>query len=115
MANKRIDYEKLYKLEAQELSKVSYSARLKVVLGMKIKDLKGTPIYGAIAQAFEGQVDDNMTMDEARIYQLMRSVMQGGSIGLRAIELSYKLDGSLNSPEVDVDLDEIDSATEGIN
>lgn len=114
MGNK-IDYEKIYKLEAQNLAKISYNNRLKVWLGRSMGEIKGSHLYGIIAEAFEGQVDDEMTLDEVRIQTLLKNMLRGGTAGIKAIELTYKIDGTLNNVEADVDLEEIEESTEGIN
>lgn len=114
MANK-IDYEKIYKLEAQNLSKISYNNRLKATLSLTMKDIKGTHLFGAIQEAFEGQADDNMTLDEIRIHTLLKNMLKGGTAGIKAIELTYRIDGTLNNVEAEVDIEEIEESTEGIN
>ena len=42
-------------------------------------------------------------------------MLRGGTAGIKAIELTYKIDGTLNNVEADVDLEEIEESTEGIN
>lgn len=114
MKNK-IDYDKIYKMEAQSLAKMSYNNRLKVWFARPLKDIEGTHLYGVIKEAFEGEIDGNTTLDEVRIQTLLKSMIKGGTAGIKAIELTYKLDGSLGNAEADVDLDEIEENTEGIN
>lgn len=111
----KIDYEKIYKEEAQRLAKISYNNRLKVWLGRSLKDISGTFLYGRIKEAFNGEISDDTTLDEVRIQTLIANMLKGGTAGIRAIELTYRIDGSLSSVEQDVDLDEIEEKTEGIN
>ena len=113
MANK-IDYERLYKEEAQNLAKISYNNRLKVWLSRSLSDIRGTDLYGMIKEAFNGNISDDTTMDEVRIQALLKNMLRGGTSGIKAIELTYKIDGTLNNLEADVDLEEIEESTEGI-
>lgn len=111
----KIDYEKLYKLEAEKLAKISYKKRLKTWLGQSLRDIQGTELFGEIKEAFNDNVDLDTTLDEIRIQTLMRNILKGGVSGMKAIELSYKIDGTLNEVEADVDLEEIEEKTGDIN
>lgn len=109
------DYEKLYKLEAQKLATIGYAKRVKTILGSPVKAFAGTPIERALEEAFEGDiVDKNMTLDEARVMMLMKQMFKMGPTGLKAIELSYRIDGTFDNKEINIDLDEIENQTEGI-
>ena len=72
---------KIYKLEAQNLAKISYNNRLKVWLGRSMGEIKGSHLYGIIAEAFEGQVDDEMTLDEVRIQTLLKKYVAWWNCG----------------------------------
>ena len=110
----KIDYDRLYKEEAANLAKISYNNRLKVWLGRSLKDIAGSELYGLIKEAFNGNISDDTTLDEVRIQTLIKNMLSGGTAGIKAIELTYKIDGTLNNIEADVDLDEIEESTEGI-
>lgn len=109
------EQEKIYQEEARQLATLSYGKRFKVWLSRPLEDFKGTPIYNMAMEAFDGNIDGKTNMDELRIMQLFKQIVgPSPAVALNAIKLSYQLDGTFNEKEQNIDLDEIDDATEGV-
>ena len=115
MAKETIDYGRLYNEEASKLAEISYSKRLKIVLDKRIKDLVGTKLYSDIKEAFDNEISEEATMDEVRVMTLFRNILKGGTAGMKALELTYRLDGSLVNIEKEVDFEEVEEGTKGVN
>jgi aminoglycoside phosphotransferase family enzyme len=99
----------IIKQEAQ----LNYKDKLKVYLNFDIKELKemNHPIYNIIKRSYP-DIDETLKLDDVRITKLFDNMISLGST--KALELSYKLDGSMSdlTPEPDYDL--ISEETEGI-
>lgn len=108
-------YGRLYNLEAQKLAEMSYAKRVKHALERPIGSFAGNALYSEIKEAFNGEIEDNVILDEVRVMTLFRQLIKGGTAGMKAMELTYRLDGSLTNIESDVDYDEIKEGTEGVN
>lgn len=101
-------HEELIKAEAR----IKYKDRLKVFLSLSIDDIpKSSPLGETLRKVFPN-ADPNTTLDELRVMKLFDKIFVESS--MKAMELSYKLDGSMNDLVEDPDFDEIDVATEGI-
>lgn len=104
-------YKKKYEEIAKAEARLKYKDKLRVFLSFSVKDIKGTPLEQTIRKVFP-EVDENATLDELRIMKLFDKVFVESS--MKAMELTYKLDGSMNDLAEDPDFDEVDIATEGI-
>lgn len=115
MAKEKIDYGRLYNLEASKLAEMTYAKRFRRSLETRVGDIKDTILYEEIKEQFGEKVSDDLLLDEVRVMSLHRQVLRGGTAGIKAIELTYRLDGTLNNIENEVDLEDVEKATEGIN
>ena len=99
----------IIKQEAQ----FNYKDRLKVYLSFSIQELEemGHPLYKVIKKAFP-TIDKSLTLDDARLTKLFESAISLGSI--KALELTYKLDGSMSDLSNEPDYETISDETEGI-
>mgnify|MGYP003558508269 FL=1 len=78
-------------------------------MNMKLKDLEGFPVYERLVKL---GYDTEMMIKEIRMNELLRKGLVEGS--MKALELSFKLDGSLSDITIDVNFEEIEEETEGI-
>jgi hypothetical protein len=92
-------------------AKLSYKDKLKVFLSLTVEELAGTPLEETIRRAFPN-VNEKTTLDELRLFKLWDKVLVESS--MKAMELTYKLDGSMHDLAPDTDFEEIEIATEGI-
>lgn len=98
-------YRQKYKEQQRIEAELRYRDKLKVFLGIRLEELKEAkhPLYAIIKKEFP-DLDDMMTIDEARITKLLKKVFTESS--MKALELTYKLDGSLtdivNEPNYDL-------------
>lgn len=94
-------------------AKMNYKDRLKVYLSFNVKELKEmkSPLYDIIISKFP-DIDENATLDDMRIVKLFDNMISLGSS--KAIELSYKLDGSMSDLSNEPDYELIEEETEGI-
>ena len=94
-------------------ARLSYKNKLKVYLSFSVKELKEMkhPLYDIVIKAFP-TIDENATLDDARITRLLDSALRLGSI--KAIEMTYKLDGSMSDLAAEPNYDLIEEETEGV-
>lgn len=94
-------------------AQLNHKDRLRVYLSFKVDELKEMkhPLYGIIKKAFP-EIQDDATLDDVRITKLFENMISLGSS--KAIELSYKLDGSMSDLAVEPDYDAINDATKGV-
>lgn len=111
----KMDYGRLYNLEASKLAEMSYAKRVRMALDKPIKDFAQNKFYAEIKEAFNNEISDDVTVDEVRVLTLFRQMLKGGTAGMKAMELTYRLDGSLNNLDSEVDFDDFKEGTEGIN
>ena len=92
---------------------LNHKDRLRVYLSFNVSELKemNHPLYAVIKKAFP-DIQDDATLDDVRITKLFENMIALGSS--KAIELSYKLDGSMSDLAVEPDYDAISEATEGV-
>lgn len=92
---------------------LNYKDKVKIYLSMTIKELKENnhPIYKTINRVYP-DIDENLTLDDARLTKLFDSAIGLGSI--KALEMLYKLDGSMSDLSSEPDYDHIAKETEGI-
>lgn len=100
-----------YKKVAQEQSKLKFKDKLKVWLSLPLVEMKDTSLYKIIKSAYP-ELADEATLDEARMTKLFDKIFRESS--QKALELSYKLDGSLADMSIDINFDDVDDATEGV-
>lgn len=100
-----------YKKVAQEQSKLRFKDKLKVWLSLPLIEMKDTSLYKIIKAAYP-ELSDEATLDEARMTKLFDKIFRESS--QKALELSYKLDGSLADMSIDINFDDVDEATEGV-
>lgn len=102
-----------YKAQLKENAELKYKDKVKVFLGFRVKELKemGHPLYKIVKKAFP-DLNEEATLDEARITKLFEKVFYESS--MKALELTFRLDGSMSDLESEPDYDEIDNATEGV-
>lgn len=106
-------YRKRYQDVVKEEARLSYRDKVKTYLSFSLEELEkaGHPLYEIINRAYPG-LDKKATLDEARILKLFDKVFSESS--MKALEMLYKLDGSMNNLENEPDYDEIEEATVGI-
>lgn len=99
----------LLKLE----SELKFKDRLRVYMSLSLAELKkhGHPLYDVISKKYPN-LDESLTVDDARVLKLMEKIFVESSN--KSIELSYKLDGSLNDAKVQFDFEEIERLTKGV-
>lgn len=102
-------YKEQQKLEAE----LKYRDKLKVFLGLNLGELKEAdhPLYEIIKKEFP-TMNDKMSLDEARMTKLLKKVFMESS--MKALELTYKLDGSLTDITNDPDYDLVERETSDI-
>lgn len=97
------------KQEAQ----MSYRDHLKVYLSFSLKELKQmkSPIYDIVKNAFPS-MDENTTLYDARVTKLFDKIFRESS--MKALELTFKLDGSMSDLTNEPNYDEVTENTGGI-
>lgn len=103
-------YIQKYKDTRREEAQLRYRDKLKVFLGLNLQELKeaGHPIYDIVKKAFPN-LDEMATLDEARIVKLFDKIFNESS--LKALELTYRLDGSMSDLENDPDYERVERET----
>lgn len=106
-------YRKKYQDEVKATANIKYRDKVKVFLGLSLEELEkaGHPLYEIIVKQYPN-LDKKATLDEARILKLFDKVFSESS--MKALEMLYKLDGSMSDLENEPDYDEVEEATEGI-
>lgn len=115
--SKRYGSHEFMKARQQEVlrleSEISYKNKVKIYLSFDLGELKtiNQELYELVKKAYP-MLDDTATLDDVRITRLFDSAIRQGSI--KAIELLYKLDGSMSDLTSEVDYAAIAEETEGI-
>lgn len=105
------------KMKKQEVIKqealMNYKEQLKVYLSFNLKELKemGSPLYDIVVKKFPN-VDEDFTLNEARFVKLFEKVIMESS--MKALELTFKLDGSMSDLTSEPDYESITEATKGV-
>lgn len=102
-------YSEKYKRIIKETAKLKYRDKLKVYLSLSLGELRenGSPLYDIVKKEFPEMTDD-MSLDEARMTKLFKKVFMESS--MKALELTYRLDGSLSDITNEPDFDELEEA-----
>lgn len=94
-------------------AELSYRDKIKVYLNLPLHELKeANPVLYQVVKEKYRTLDDNATLDEARMIKLFEKVFVESS--MKALEMLYKLDGSMSDLTNDPDWEEVEAATEGI-
>lgn len=106
-------YRQKYRDKVRNENKLKYREKLQVYLSLELREIKGISpeLYEDIKKAFP-EMDERLTLDEARMNKLFRKIFAESS--LKALEMSYKLDGSFNELDNDPNFDLVERETEGI-
>lgn len=106
-------YRERYRDVVKEEAKLKYRDKVKVFLSFSLKELKAAkhPLYDVIMKKFP-TMDEDATLDEVRIFKLFEKVFNEGS--MKALEMTYRLDGSMNDLVNEPDYEELDEALEDI-
>ena len=106
-------YLEKYKQQIKETARMNYRDKLKVMLSLDLGTVKeiNSTLYGIIKNEFPN-LDDKDTLDTARMTKLMKKVFMESS--MKALELTYKLDGSLSDLSVEPDYETLERELEDI-
>lgn len=106
-------YRKRYKDLVKEEAKLSNREKFKVSLSLTLKDLKVMkhPLYDVIKQKYPKLADETRISD-ARDFKLLEKVFTESS--MKALEMTYKLDGSLTDIKNEVDYETVEKMTEDV-
>ncbi len=94
----------------KEAAMLDYRDKIRVWLSLPIDELKSTPLYQMITDKYPGI--EHLTLDEARIIKLFEKIFKENS--QRALEFSYKLDGSMDETKIRVSHEDLYAAVEDI-
>lgn len=102
------DNKEFYRERQKEILKeeamLRYKDKLKVWLSLSVGELKNTPLYKMIKGQYP-DLDENATLDEVRIIKLFDKAFVESSF--KALEMTWKLDGSMNDVSVKVNFDDL--------
>lgn len=106
-------YRNRYKDLVREEAKLSNREKFKVSLSLTLKDLKVMkhPLYDVIKQKYP-KLSDETRISDARDFKLLEKVFTESS--MKALEMTYKLDGSLTDIKNEVDYETIEQMTEDV-
>ena len=104
-------YEEKFKKMVDEEKKIKYRDKIRVWLSLTLEDIKETPL-GKKIKVLYPEIDEKVTLDELRIMKLFDKVFNESS--MKAMELLYKLDGSMKDISVEINFDEIDDNLDGV-
>lgn len=90
---------------------LSYKDKLKAWLSMSIEELKETPLYNILISKYP-DISKDATLAELRIIKLFEKVFVESS--QKALELSFKLDGSMDDLRVKISYDDLNEAIKEI-
>ena len=99
------------KADAEYSKELNYKDELKVFLSLSIDEVKGTKLHKEILRIYP-DIDPSITLRQLRTMKMLEKMFVESS--QKAMELSYKLDGSMSDLSVSIDFNEIDEGTEGI-
>ena len=99
------------KADAEYSKELNYKDELKVFLSLSIAEVKGTKLHKEILRIYP-DIDPSITLRQLRTMKMLEKMFVESS--QKAMELSYKLDGSMSDLSVSIDFNEIDEGTEGI-
>lgn len=108
------EYMKMKKQEViKQEAEMNYKDQLKIYLSFNVKELKemGSPLYDLVIKKFPN-ADEDFTLNEARFYKLFEKVISESS--MKALELTFKLDGSMSDLTSEPDYDSIAEATKEV-
>lgn len=106
-------YRQKNKERLRKEAELSYRDKLKVHLNIPLIELKETnpTLYEMVMKKYP-LIDERATLDEARMIKLFEKVFVESS--MKAIEMLYRLDGSMSDLTNDPNYEEVERATEDI-
>ena len=102
-----------YKEVMVQEATLSYRNKLRAYLSFSLKELKelNHQLYDIVSKKFP-DMPEEYTLDDLRITSLMNNMITLGS--MKAVELSYKIDGTMSDTEMPIDHNAIEEEIGGI-